>query len=101
MQEVSFGNNLNDPRNEPISVGEWVWTWILLAIPPINIIALFVWAFGSETKFSKKNYSRAILIILLILLVITGALVGIFIYKGVPDNIPNIDKILETFGITF
>ena len=50
--------------NEPISMGEWVLTILLTAIPCICIIMLFVWAFGDtkNTKPSKSNYAKASLI---------------------------------------
>ena len=50
--------------NEPISMGEWVLTILLTAIPCIGIIMLFVWAFGDtkNTKPSKSNYAKASLI---------------------------------------
>ncbi|TXK74397.1 hypothetical protein FU659_29630 [Paenibacillus sp. N3.4] len=46
-------------------------TILLLAIPIVNIIMLFVWAFGGETNPSKANYAKASLI---------WAAIGIVIY---------------------
>ena len=47
---------------EEVSVGEWIVTFIIFSIPIIGFIMLFVWAFGDNTKPSKKNWARAMLI---------------------------------------
>ncbi len=56
-------------RNEPLSVGGWIGTLILLAIPIVNIIMIFVWAFG-KGNIGRKNYAIASLILFLIMIVI-------------------------------
>lgn len=58
-------NVTNAPSVETtITIGEWIWTTILLAIPCVGLIMTFVWAFGDtkRTKPSKSNYAKAILI---------------------------------------
>ena len=53
-----------DNRSAPvISLGEWIITFIVLAIPLVNIIMLFVWGFSCGTNPSKQNFCRAALII--------------------------------------
>ncbi|RUT28005.1 hypothetical protein EJP77_18490 [Paenibacillus zeisoli] len=67
-----------------MSVKQWVGTMLLLAIPVVNVILLFVWAFGGgNISPNKKNYSRAALLIALIgigiyvvLFLIVGAIVA-------------------------
>ena len=49
-------------EQNPISVGEWLITYLLLSIPLVNIVMLFVWAFGSSTHPSKANWAKALLI---------------------------------------
>ena len=56
-------------RTEPLSVGGWIGTLILLSIPIVNIIMVFVWAFG-KGNISRKNYAIAVLILFLIMVVI-------------------------------
>lgn len=65
-----FRTQFSDTNNEPMSVGQWVATMLLLAIPLVNIILLFVWAFGSNVNTNKKNYCRAALIIAAVVLVL-------------------------------
>lgn len=49
-----------------VSMGDWILTIILMAIPVVNIIMLFVWGFGSSTPLSKKNFAKAQLIFMAI-----------------------------------
>jgi len=50
-----------------VSVGEWLITFIIFSIPIIGFIILFVWAFGDNTKPSKRNWARAMLISIIVL----------------------------------
>jgi len=55
-----MSENLNTTELEsPVSIVDWIITWILLAIPLVNIIMLFVWALNPSTKKSKQNFARA------------------------------------------
>ena len=45
-----------------ISIGDWIVTSIVLAIPLVNLIMAFVWGFGGNTNPSKANYCKAWLI---------------------------------------
>ena len=62
--------NKDNNLSEIMSVKEWIGTILLLVIPIANIVLLFVWAFGGEVKQSKRNFSRAYLILAGILLAI-------------------------------
>ena len=69
-------------RNE-VSIGEWVVTLLITALPLIGLIMLFVWAFGDGTNLSKKNWAISMLIwyaigIVLVILffVIFGAIIA-------------------------
>lgn len=78
--EAKHTNN----SSEPSSVGSWVGTLLLMAIPIVNIVMLCVWGFGNTADLSKKNWARAQLIftaVELVLIVIfftafAGALAG-------------------------
>jgi len=47
---------------EPMSVGSWLITFLILLIPCANIVMVFVWAFSGSEKKSKSNYFKAVLI---------------------------------------
>ena len=58
----------NPPRHgaEPLSVGNYVGTLLLLGIPFVGFILLLIWAFDSSTNLNKKNLARAMLILSII-----------------------------------
>jgi len=60
-----------------VSVGEWVITLILMAIPIVNFVMIFVWAFGGGTAASKANWAKAILIFWLIAIVLAIVFWGV------------------------
>lgn len=68
MNQVN--STLQEKEYSPISIGDWIVTFIILAIPIVNIIMLFVWAFGSNTQPSKQNFAKANLILMVILIFI-------------------------------
>ncbi len=57
-------------ENKTMSVGDWMLTLLLASIPLVGVVMLFVWAFGDSTNLSKKNWAKATLIFLAILLVL-------------------------------
>jgi len=54
---------------KPVSLGEWMVTILLCAIPIVNIVMLFVWGFSAGTQPSKANWAKASLIWLAIFVV--------------------------------
>jgi membrane protein YdbS with pleckstrin-like domain len=69
---------MNETENKSVSVGEWIITIIILAIPLVNIVMLIVWAANESTHPSKKNYAKAALIVIGVLFAI-GILAGLLI----------------------
>ncbi len=66
--------------DEEVSLGNWMVTILLTAIPCVNLIMLLVWAFGGGAPKSKSNWAKANLIYVLISLaisLITGIIIGI------------------------
>ena len=51
-----------DNLEEPMSMGEWMISLLVMMIPCVNIVMMFVWAFSSTEKKSKSNYFKASLI---------------------------------------
>lgn len=67
---------------EPLSVGQWMLTTLILMIPCVNIVMLFVWAFGSGNK-GRANYCKATLIWAGIVLVLYIILIVVCLALGV------------------
>ena len=70
-------NPVNElPKYNPISMGEWIITTIILAIPIVGFIMLFVWGFGSNTQPSKANWAKATLIMIGISIILSFLFLG-------------------------
>jgi len=70
----------------PMSIGHWVFVLVLTAIPGVNLLFLFFWAFFSSVNKNLRNYSRALLIIFLVVSVLSG--VGFGIVRVMKLHIP-------------
>lgn len=66
-----------EEKEKPISFGNWMGSMLLPFIPIVGIfiyiVMMFVWAFGSDTPKSKKNWARASLIV-------TAAVIILFVF---------------------
>ena len=82
--ETTQLNPINEsPQYAPMSIGDWIITSIILAIPIVGFVMLFVWGFGSNTQPSKANWAKASLIMIGISIVIAllffGSIFGVLI----------------------
>ena len=71
-----------------MSVKNWVITLLLQCLPIVNIVMLFIWAFGNAKFEARKNYAKAMLIMMaisLVLSIILGMLLS-FSLAGVSDS---------------
>lgn len=64
--------SMSSNKDKPLTVGEYIITFILMGIPLVGFIMMLVWAFGSETNTNKKNLARAVLIMGVIIGVLYG-----------------------------
>ena len=55
---------------ERLSVGQWMLTLFLTALPLVGLIMLLVWAFGNDKHGVRTNWAKAMLIWMVIFLVI-------------------------------
>ena len=83
MEEYGYNNQVVVNHPEPVSMKEWLITLLILSIPFVNLVMIFVWAFGGGANPSKANFFKAQLILLLIGIVawflFAGAIVGTMI----------------------
>ena len=63
-------------EQQPVTLGNWMLTLLIMAIPLVNLIMLLVWAFSGSTPVSKANWVKATLLWMLIMIVI-GVLFGV------------------------
>ncbi|MCT4597650.1 MAG: zinc finger Ran-binding domain-containing protein [Vallitalea sp.] len=58
-------------NSDVVSIGQWIIIFILLAIPFVNIIMVFVYAFGWDNE-TINNFGKATLIMILIGIVLAA-----------------------------
>jgi hypothetical protein len=63
---------------QPVTIGNWLLTMLIMCIPLVNIIMLFVWGFGGTAFISKANWAKASLIWTLIWIVLSILIFVIF-----------------------
>ena len=73
-------------EHKHMTVGDWMVTLLILAIPIVNIVMYLFWAFSSTGNINRKNYCMACLlwflilvgvgISVLVMVLIIGALAG-------------------------
>ncbi|MGL5260885.1 MAG: hypothetical protein ACRC9P_00675, partial [Bacteroides sp.] len=45
---------------------QWLFSFILLVIPGINIIMLCIWSFGKKAPKTKENWAKACLLVFIL-----------------------------------
>jgi branched-subunit amino acid transport protein AzlD len=61
-------NELDNSNQKPMSVKDWLITLLIMAIPIVGFIMLFVYAFSDSENLNKKNWAKAQLIVLAIVM---------------------------------
>jgi hypothetical protein len=61
---------MENQEYKPMTIGEWLITFIITYIPIVGIIMLFVWAFSDGNHPSKKTWAQAMLILFAIAIVL-------------------------------
>ncbi|QKS46618.1 hypothetical protein HUB94_17620 [Paenibacillus cellulosilyticus] len=64
---------------EVVSVKEWLVSSLIMLIPIVNIIMMFVWAFGGNANPNKANYFKAALLMALIVLVLYVVIIVVIV----------------------
>lgn len=75
-ERVGKEGNRREDSSEVVSVGEWLVTSLIMAIPIVNIVMVFVWAFGGGAKKSKANFFKAAIIMMIISIVLAFFFIG-------------------------
>ena len=55
---------------KPMTMGDWLITFLIQMVPLVGLIMLFVWAFGDGTHPSKKTWAQASLVFALIMFIL-------------------------------
>ncbi len=65
--------SVRDAGDKPISVPGWLGTIIIALVPLVNVAVLLYWSFSRGTDPNRRNFSRAGLILIAAVIVITIA----------------------------
>lgn len=85
----------NDLRNYPMKVRNWIGTFILLAIPFVNVICGICWFFGVGNR-SRTSWIRSYIVICLLVVLIFGLIFGVgygVLTKNAKDSPVEIDGV--------
>ena len=63
--------------SRPLSIGEWMITLIILAIPIANFVFYLYWAFGGSVNVNRRNFCRASVYLFLIVVALYIGVVGL------------------------
>ena len=55
---------MGNSEYKPVSVGNWIITFIVMGIPVVNLIMLIIWALGGTPHQSKKTWAQASFVLL-------------------------------------
>ncbi|MEE8135709.1 MAG: hypothetical protein V3T52_00905 [Thermodesulfobacteriota bacterium] len=83
MTTPPTGTPAGSIRDKPLSVGDWIITIIVLAIPLVGLIFLLYWALSSSSNVNRKNFCIAYIVIALIMFAIIAALLFLGVLAGV------------------
>ncbi len=78
--QPNYNNQAPGMDTSPMSMGDWLLTSLALLIPCAGIILYFVWAFGSHGNINRRNFCRAQLImmgVILVLYIIVAVILGV------------------------
>ncbi len=77
-----------DSKYEPITTKGYIGITLLMAIPVVGIILAIIWACGGCRKINKRNFARAMLIMMVIALIVSliiGAIAGFAAKKAAEE----------------
>lgn len=63
-------NHYQDMDTSPMSMGDWLLTLLAAMIPCAGIVLYFVWAFSSTGNINRRNFCRAQLVIMGVVMVL-------------------------------
>lgn len=72
VYQQQYQNNYDRGQMDtsPMSMGDWLLTILAALLPCAGVILYFIWAFSSRGNMNRRNYCRAMLIVMGALLVI-------------------------------
>jgi len=70
-------------QDNTISIGQWIFMFIVQGIPVIGLIMLIIWALDSSNR-TRANYARAIFVLMLIGIIL-AVIFGTAVFAGLTN----------------
>ena len=94
--QATYTSSMNAVGSQNVkSVGSWILSFILSAIPLVGFILLLVWSFGNDTKSHPtfRNWARAQLILeviaVVVIVVLYAMVIADILNSGALDELTN------------
>lgn len=85
-----FIGGLFDSSDRPMTLGNWLIIYLLPFIPMVGtvlfLVVLFSWGFGTNVSSTKKNWARATMIFVLVLIIMLSVIISSG-YLGDPNAV--------------
>ena len=69
--------NINTADYKPVSIGGWIATLLLSAVPVLNLLLWIIWAFSAKRP-SRRSFAAALLILTLIAAVAAAVVISLY-----------------------
>jgi len=63
---MSYNQQSESPLKRPLSIGDWIIIFFLTSIPIVGFVLIIYWSFSDDVNINKKNFSKAILLLMVI-----------------------------------
>jgi ABC-type sugar transport system permease subunit len=78
-----------NPQDRPLSVGDWIITLVILAIPLVGLLFLLYWALSSDSNLNRKNFCVAYIVIQIAIILIVVAVFAVLMFMGALSGVMN------------
>ena len=89
---MSYNQQSENPLKRPLSIGDWVIIFFLTSIPVVGFVLIIYWSFSDDVNINKKNFSKAILLLMVIFFGLIIAFTILFgqHFSGIDINNPRL-----------
>lgn len=82
---MSFDHPQANPLQRPLSIMDWIIIFFLTSIPVVGFVLVIYWSLADDVNINKKNFSKAIILVMVIVFVL--AVVFSFLFGQYFSNI--------------
>jgi len=75
---MNDNQQLENPLKRPLSIGDWIIIFFLTSIPVVGFVLIVYWSFADDVNINKKNFSKAVILLMVLLIALIIALTHIF-----------------------